>query len=150
MAVISDDRDFRSNKDFAADELGYWGHAKAITVLEATMKKEQRDWRLPSRCVRALGMIRDKRAIEALIDGVGIPAVGEEADGTLRQFTRADWGGQYTPDQAEQQRDPKPRDRDKYEAWLKRRQARWRAWWKENQDKVELDRRWIDGPVGPL
>jgi hypothetical protein len=128
----------------AARELGEWGHEEAISPLCQALRDKRSDAYMREQCVLALSKIADMRVIESLIEaiGVGEGSVGWLADRQLRKLTHANWGGARTPDQAEQQKDPEPKpdNRAAWEAWLRRRQERWRQWWKENADKVQLDR----------
>jgi hypothetical protein len=137
----------------AARELGQWGHEDAIAPLCQVLRDTNSPLSLRVECVHALSQIADKRVIDPLIEAVGVAdgSIGWHADIQLRTITHANWGGPDTPDQAEQRRDPlpNPKERAKREAWLRRRQERWRQWWKENGDQIQLDRSAAIRPAGP-
>lgn len=132
-------------------ELGQWGHAEAIPALVVTLRDRKTIAPLREKCAIALGRIADKRVIEPLIEVVGDMAMGYVADGILRNITRPNRGGWNAPNQCDQQRDlmPKLENREEYQAWLLRRQERWRRWWKDNGENVQLNRRAAFEPSGP-
>jgi hypothetical protein len=149
-ALVLDERARYAWREWAIEELGQWGHRDAIPALIAGMRHANPALTVRRECLFALSKITDKRVIEPLIEAVADVTLGYNADDQLRKITHANWGGWNTPDQAEHLRDPMPRELDAYKAWLRRRQERWRQWWKEHGDKTQLDRKAAFEHSGPM
>jgi hypothetical protein len=120
--------------------LGDMGHAYCIPPLLAVLRDKTEDGDLRVECAIALGHIADKRVIDPLID-----AMGEE--GILRHEALASIAGllfQANPDIEPPTLDREPSSlvegKDALVKWRMQTQAKYRAWWKQNRDRMKLSR----------
>lgn len=133
-----------SSRDAAANILGDLGHQYAIPALLAVLRDEKDNSEVRQRVVAALSKIRDKRVIGWLIEdalGSGENRLAMQALEDLPQLVggpNVQEGFDLMPPPPSDNLEAYRKENAKYlQKFYQHAQKAWRAWWKENRDRID-------------
>ncbi|MFO7907140.1 MAG: HEAT repeat domain-containing protein [Planctomycetota bacterium] len=131
-----------SSRRGCARWLGDMGHAYCISPLLAVLRDEAEDEGLRAECVHSLSRIPDKRVADPIIDALADPQadVAGAAKEQLDKMFKFVGGMEPTKLPHEGIGHGIGWRSDDLD-WRREIQAKYRAWWEKNRDRIQLDRR---------